>query len=113
MRAIVLCLTDYPPNGIWEAVRCGLRDVNIYEPLELEIPEGMNVAVEIGSHFGISTMQGELLAHHQHCYQYAVILKALCKRAATPCAKYADEFLQAIDHANGDVRLIITLHDGH
>ena len=111
-RAIVLSLTDYPPNGVWDAVRRGLTNANVFEPLELSISEGMNVAAEIGSHFGQSTMPGNLLAHYLHGYQHAVILKPIGKSAAERCQKYAAEFLQDIEHAEGDIRLIISLHDG-
>lgn len=111
-RAIILSLTDFPPNGIWDAVRRGLTNANVFEPLELSIFEGMNVDAEIGSHFKVQTMPGNLLAHHRHGQQHAVILKPAGKSAAERCQEYAAHFLQNIEHADGDVRLIISVHDG-
>jgi len=111
-RAIVLSFTDHPPSGVWRAIKRGLHNANINEPIELDISEGTNISVEIGMHFSSGLMPGELLAHHIHGYQHAVILKANCKRAQMNCEKYAEDFVTAIDHSQGDVRLILGVHDG-
>ncbi|KXB29296.1 hypothetical protein AT959_15090 [Dechloromonas denitrificans] len=111
-RAVVLSLTEYPPNGLWHAVRMGLRDANIFEPIELTIYDGMNVPAEIGTHFSLPSLSAEALAHHRYGYQHAVILKAAGKRAQQQCNEYVMAFLSAIGGAIGDVRLIIAIQDG-
>ncbi|MFZ4539699.1 hypothetical protein [Propionivibrio sp.] len=111
-RAIILSFTDYPPNGVWHAVKTALHNANINEPVELDISEGTNIPVEIGMHFSNGVMPAELLAHHKHGYQHAVILKANGKKAQKSCEKYAAAFVSAIDHSQGDVRLIVGVHDG-
>lgn len=111
-RAIVLSLTEYPPSGIWDAVRRGLCNANIHEPVLLTITDGMDIATEIGTHFSLPTMPPESLAHHVHGYQHAIILLASGKRAQQACAKYATAFMDAIEHAPGDVRLIMAISDG-
>jgi hypothetical protein len=111
-RAIVLSLTNHAPNGLWHNVKRGLRDANIHEPVELTITEGMDVATEVGVHFNMVPMPGESLAHHSHGYQHAVILKAAGRHAKARCEAYAQAFVEALEHAAGDVRLILAIYDG-
>ncbi|MBK8358680.1 hypothetical protein [Propionivibrio sp.] len=111
-RAIILSLTEYPPNGLWDRVRKGLSDANIFEPVELTITEGMDVGAEIGTHFSVPSMPAGSLAHHRHGHQHTVILKATGRHSQEHCEQYAKAFVEAIEHASGDVRLIVAIHDG-
>lgn len=112
VQAIVLSLTEFPPLGIWEAIRRGLQNANIYNPVELAIHDGMNIDAEIGAHFGTSTMPPESLAHHHHTHDHAVVLRPEGARARQDCTDYMTTFIREIEHARGNIRLVVALHDG-
>lgn len=112
VRSIFLSLTEHPPNGIWATVRNGLNNAGIPEPVELTITSGMNVALEVGMHFGGGLMPGASLAHHAHPLAQAVVLVASGKDAMAQCSAYAGEFVQALEYAQGNVILMVALQDG-
>lgn len=111
-RALFLSFPEFMPVNPMACVERALKDANVYEPITLIIQDGVNISAEIGTHFGIPNMPAQALAHHCHGAQHAIILDARGKRAQEHCEKYAGEFVQAIDDAAGDVRLVVALRNG-
>lgn len=109
--AIILSITNYMPNGFWEHVRFGLQNANIPNPVELTITEGMNVEVEVGTHFGVPSMPGESLAHHRHDAPHAIVLKSTGQQSRMRCEQYAASFVKNIEQGQGNVRLLISIQD--
>ena len=113
-RALILSFPQYmPANPIRsQELERALANANIESPITLRISDGMNISVEIGTHFNTPNMSAQALAHHNHGSQHAIILQAIGKRAQEQCEKYVGEFVNAINDSDGDVRLIIAMSSG-
>lgn len=113
-RALILSFPQYMPvNPIRsQELERALANANIESPITLRISDGMNISVEIGTHFDLSNMSAQALAHHTHGAQHAIILQAIGKRAQEQCEKYVAEFVSSINDSVGDVRLIIAMSSG-
>ena len=111
-RSIILSFPEYMPVDPIHAMERGLKNANIHEPLILNIRDGMNISVEIGTHFGGGNVPAEVLAHYEYGAQHAVVLQPHGKRAQSHCEKYTEEFIKAIDESVGDVRLVMAIRNG-
>lgn len=111
-RALFLSFPEFMSINPMACVEKALKDANVYEPVTLIIQDGVNISAEIGTHFSIPNMPAQALAHHCHGAQHAIVLEARGKRAQEHCEKYATEFIDAIDDAAGDVRLVVALRSG-
>lgn len=112
-RALILSFPEFMPSNPIRAVERALKNASISEPLILDIMDGMNISVEIGTHFGGRNMPAQLLAHHVHGTQHAIVLQAHGKRAQVHCEKYTSEFVNSIDEVVvGDVRLVMAMRSG-
>lgn len=111
-RVIVLSFPEFMcvnPNRIIEKA---LNNAGIHDPIILSIPDGMNISAEIGTHFRVSTMPADSLAHHVCGRPQSVVLHAKGTKGQESCERYAADFLLAIVESAGDIRLIITLRSG-
>lgn len=114
-RLLVLSLPEFmplQPLHTLHAVELALKRANIPDPAVLHIQDGMNISATVGTHFGMPLMPAESLAHHVHSTQHAVVLSASGQRAQEHCEKYAGEFIGALQDAVGNIRLVLTVHNG-
>ena len=112
VRALFLSFPEHPIGQPLRAVEGALNKAGIHDPVVLNIQDGMNISVEIGTHFNNTNMPAQSLAHHNHGSPHAVVLNAKGTRAQEHCEKYASEFVLAMDHSSGDVMLVVAIHDG-
>lgn len=111
-RVIVLSFPEFMCVNPDRTIEQALINAGIHEPITLHIPDGMSIPAEVATHFSVSTMPADSLAHHVCGRPQAVVLHAKGSKGQESCERYATDFLHAIDKSEGDVRLIITLRSG-
>jgi len=111
-RVITLSFPEFMCVSPNKTIAKALSNAGIHEPIVLNIPDGMNISAEIGTHFNASTMPADSLAHHSYGSAQAVVLHAKGVKAQENCEKYTAEFLRGMNKSVGDVRLIMTLRNG-
>ena len=111
-RVIVLSFPEFMCVNPNKTIEKALTNAGIHDPIILNIPDGMNISAEVGTHFSASSMPADSLAHHVCGRPQAVVLHAKGTKAQESCDSYASDFLHAIDKSAGDVSLIIALRSG-
>ena len=111
-RVVMLSFPQYLPAPIMMPLENALKDANIYDPAMLNIESGMDISSQIATHFGAAHMPAQSLANHVHRAQHAVVLTAQGSRAQEQCEKYMREFTNGMEHATGNVSLIVLIRSG-
>lgn len=110
-RVLVVNLPRKVLPGTYDGIAQGLRDAHVREQLQLTIRGQMNIADEIGSHFGYAHAVPAHLAAQVCPQPTAVVLRAEDDEAQARCERYAMDFMAATKHHDGNVKLVTTLHD--
>ncbi len=110
-RVLVVNMPSKTLPGTHDGVAQGLRDALVTEQLPLTIRGHMDIAEEIGSHFGDRRITPAHLAGQACPQATAVLLRAEDIKAQQQCERYALQFLEASKRHDGNVRLVTTLHD--
>lgn len=110
-RATALSFTRHMVPGTRDRVKEGLSLADIPKVLDLRIRDGMDVAREIGPHFGKEFIIPALLAEASASVATAVLLIPKGETARQKCDEYFAGFLQAIEHAKGNTHLFVELQD--
>lgn len=98
--------------GTWDRIRQGLKDGFVDDVVELAVRSGTDIATDVGFHFGGARLTAQALAAVSITKRRAVLLKAEDAAAHGLCRQYGYDFMKASGYAGGNVRLVISLHDG-
>lgn len=108
-RAVIL---NHPESvNLTVGLKEGLRNANFDSPTILDIDDGVHIASLLAPHFGDQFTDAHVLANTTIAHMHAVVLIAKSERAYTACMKYMEEFINELEQANGNVRLILSMHD--
>jgi len=110
-RATALSFTRHLIPGMWDSVRDGLYLADIHKVIKISIHDGMDVAAEVGPHFGRDFLIPAHLAEYTTGVTTAILLIPNGVAARQKCDEYFSGFLQAIEHAKGNTHLFIELQD--
>lgn len=111
-RATVLSVTRHGVAGIWDYVMEGLARAEIPMVVDLRIREGVDIASEVGPHFGCEFLTAAKLAETSASSLTAVLLRPAGDGARKNCESYFHEFLEALEHAKGNTYLLVEIMDG-
>lgn len=108
-RAVIL---NHPESvNLTVGLKEGLRNANFDSPIILDIDDGAHIASLLAPHFGDQLMDPHALANTSLAHMHAVILMARSERAHIACMKYVADFINSLEQARGNVRLILSMHD--
>jgi len=96
--------------GTWDLVQQGIEHAHITQVFKIMVSEGTDIAADVGFQFNRTSLNGAQLADHMAHTASAVILRSESQAGMDLCADYAAEFGKAIEHGQGNVRLITALH---
>ena len=111
-RATVLSVTRQGVPGTWDYVKEGLARADIPVVVDLHIREGMDIASEVGPHFGCEFLTAAKLAGTSATRLTAVLLRPAGNAARKSCEDYFRGFLDALAHAKGNTYLLVEIMDG-
>lgn len=108
-RAVIL---NHPESvNLTVGVKEGLRNANFDSPIILDIDDGAHIASLLAPHFSDQLMDAHALANTSLKSIHAVFLMARSERAQAACMEYVMDFINALEQACGNVRLILSMHD--
>ena len=110
-HALFINLPHNPIYGTWNAVRSGLLDAHIANPLDLIIRDGTDIAADIGVHFSKPRISAEELVHFQAPHRSAVILRSEDDQARKNCERFAEDFMSSLGKDPGNIHLVIGIHE--
>ena len=111
-RATVLSVTRHGVPGTWDHVKEGLARADIPMVVDLHVRDGVDIASEIGPHFGCEFLTAAKLAETSARQLAAVLLRPAGDRARKSCEDYFRGFLDALEHAEGNTYLLVEITDG-
>lgn len=110
-RLLWVNLPLHPLTGTWDGVEEGVRHAHIQNVIKLKIAGGVDIAGEIGVHFGKQRITAHELVLYSAEQRSAVILLPQDAEGSKNCSRYAEEFIHSIEKGIGNVLLIIGGND--
>jgi hypothetical protein len=110
-RVLVVNLPHSMVPGTRDGFLRGLHDAHIREPISITVRRGTDIASDVGMHFDKHRLTGSILAGVRASSETAVVLQAEDSTAQSLCEQYTMEFMTAVPHSHGSVRLVTTIHD--
>lgn len=110
-RLLCVNLPLHPLPGTWDGVEEGVRHAHIDNVIKLKISGGVDIASEIGIHFGKQRLTAAELALHTADRRSAIILLPQDEGGKDNCSHYAGEFIHSIEKGLGNILLIIGGND--
>ena len=108
-RAVIL---NHPESvNLTVGLKEGLRNANFDSPVIVDIDDGAHIASLLAPHFGDQLMDAHALANTSLAHMHAVILLARSERSHAACMQYVTDFINELEQARGNVRLILSMHD--
>lgn len=112
-RVLVINLPLNRVPGTYEGIAHGLHDAHLGNPIRLDVYENQDVASLVGFHFTEKSgrMTAAQMADHVHKSPITIVLHPKGDGGQTLCDEYSAEFMQAVHHCHGNVRLVTSIHN--
>lgn len=110
-RLVIVNIPRVMVPGMRDAIARALDEAHVSSPVRIFVRENTDIDIDVAMNMGRTRLSAAQLAGFDSSGSRVVILQAQDPQGQAASEAYATEFARAVEHAHGNVRLVLAIHD--